>query len=423
MATFNVELNSRASKNELYSVFIRITENRKSKKVKLSFQVPKEHFNKDAKWGRWIRTTNTKHKAHNDEIERKIDELRDKFTELQDSNLPALNLVGKDVALTSRATLKTYFDAYLLNLKADTAITYYKQQESKLNRFATYFGEDTPIAGLTPTHIAEFKRSLQLKGLSGTSVNSILGKIRSVFRLAVNDDTIDKDPFRANKAVKAIPKGKIKLVDKQIEDLENLSLPEGKDKHWLINTRNYYLFSYYNAGIRVADLIQLRQRNIINGRLEYEMDKTGHKKSIKLNKSALDILEIYLAPDRKESDYLFPILDNSKPYAEFTTYADKRKMAWEVREELYRDISSMTSLINKNLKKISETMELNKNLTFHTSRHSFADKARRAMKVSDKVTLMDIKNSLGHKKIATTEGYMNTLDYDSLDNAMDGIFE
>ncbi|MCE7044546.1 hypothetical protein [Dyadobacter sp. CY312] len=44
------------------------------------------------------------------------------------------------------------------------------------------------------------------------------------------------------------------------------------------------------------------------------------------------------------------------------------------------------------------------------------------MKSSNKITVVDIRNSLGHKKIETTQGYLNSFDKESLDEAMGDIF-
>ncbi|MCE7044545.1 phage integrase SAM-like domain-containing protein [Dyadobacter sp. CY312] len=343
MATFNLELNSRAGKE--WSV--RITHNRKSKKIKLDFTIPAEHFNKQAKFGFWIRKANIKHVKYNRDIQIAIDELRAKYELLEQQNVPALANIKKEAL--EGATLKTYFANYLKHLEADSAISYYKQQESKLNRFKDYFGENTPMSSITPQNIAEFKNSLLVRNLAGTTVNNIIDKIYTVFKAALADDTLDKDPFRAHVRAKTLKSNKVKLTDEHIEKLQKLSL-----KNWMHHTRNYYLFSYSNAGIRVVDLIQLRQGNVKAGRLEYEMDKTGHKKSIKLNSSALSILKEYHDPEADANNYLFPILENDADYAAFVTHAEKRKMERALRIDLHNHLSGKTSQINNNLRDISE---------------------------------------------------------------------
>jgi integrase len=169
--------------------------------------------------------------------------------------------------------------------------------------------------------------------------------------------------------------------------------------------------------------MQLRMGSVKNGRLEYEMDKTGHRKSIPLNEKSKAIFNLYFDPKVPKHYYLFPCLDNNAPYAEFVTYEQKKKMPRELQVMLFNHCSSNATMVNQALVKISEKIGLDKPARFHSNRHSFADKARRKMKSSRKVTLMDIKNSLGHKSVVTTERYMKRLDKESLDEAMGEIFD
>jgi len=69
MASFNIQINSNPNKDGLYSLFVRVTEKRKNKLFKLDFRIPEEHFNRKAKYGKWIRTSNPKHAFYNKEIE------------------------------------------------------------------------------------------------------------------------------------------------------------------------------------------------------------------------------------------------------------------------------------------------------------------------------------------------------------------
>ena len=417
MASFNVELNSRANKDGLYSVFIRFTESRKSRKVKLNFRIPEEHFNKLAKYGKWVRMANSRHKSYNKQIEDAIDDLKAKYSALQKQDLPTLDHINKPLTNNAGVTVGEYFKEYLKNKEQEAAIGYYNLLTVKLNMFSDYIGEHVPMNEITTKHIAEYKAFLHLRLVKGSTINDSLRRVRTVFKIALNDDTVLKDPFRVNTPAKELQVSRVRLNDELIVKLTALQL--GQED----NVRNYYLFSYYNAGIRIADFMQLRYQNIENGRLEYEMDKTGHKKSILLNKASLAILAKYIKPDAKPSDYIFPILQNTAEYAKFVTYEEKRKMPRSYRVELNRRVKLQARYINDDLNTISGLLKIPKAITFHTARHSYADKARRAMKTSSKITIVDIQKSLGHKKISTTQSYWDSFDKESLDEAMESIFE
>lgn len=423
MPSFNLELNQRANKDNLYTLYIRINEGKLCKRVKLDFRIQKEHFNKQAKYGKWIRTINSKHAVLNLQIEEAIEKLKDKYKTLQDSGKDALNLIKKQPVAEGVLTVGKYIDNYVKTLEADAAVSYHKQIESKLGRFKEFVGPETPLADLNTEHVRKYKLHMISKGVSGVTINDNFKRIYTPIKIALAGDLIIKDPFRMHIRSKEHPKDRIRLVDEKIKALEDLIIDKTEDKSWMYHTRNMYLFSYYNAGIRIKDLIQLRMMNFSEGRLEYEMDKTGHKKSILVNKSAMAILNEYYNPDAAPTDYIFPVMDNNEGYSKFVTYLEKRKMDRTLQLRLHNHTASKATIINKNLALLSKKIEVPGRMSFHTSRHSFAEKARRTMKKSDKITMFDIKNAMGHKSIVTTERYMNSFDKESLDEAMGEIFD
>ncbi|MDQ6481598.1 tyrosine-type recombinase/integrase [Dyadobacter sp. LHD-138] len=424
MVSYNIELSQRANKSGLWTIYIRATENRKLKRIKTQIQIAKDQFNPQAKWGRWIRSSNPKSVKYNADLEDLINSYKEKAEILKKDGQSVLQRLDSGPVDEQLISVKTYFNEVLENLKIEKSYIHYKSSKSMLTRFQVFVGEVLPLQSITPDHVHRFKISLIEKKLSNVTINNIMKKIHNALIPALRTELIDKDPFRAHDPLPEKAATKQRLNDEQIKKLEELELNTDRDKNWPFHTRNMYLFSYYNAGIRVADLIQLRWVNITSdGRLEYEMNKTGHKKSISLNKAALRILSLYKSVNIKKNDYIFPVLDNKAHYASFKTYEEKSKMNFDEKEELFKALTSKTSQINNNLKVLSDKIKLQKPITFHTSRHSFADKARRSMKKSEKITMYDIKNMLGHSSVVTTEKYMSSFDKDSLDEAMSNIFD
>lgn len=224
-----------------------------------------------------------------------------------------------------------------------------------------------------------------------------------------------KDPFLVFK-YKGVKTIKEKLDDSEMERIINLELEEGS---LIWHCKNYFLFSYYCAGIRAADLIQLRWRNVTeNGRLHYQMGKNHKDRDLLLVDQALDILRYYHNDDVKQDDYIFPLLDNDAPFAKFVTQADKDRMKPVLRHQLYQQISAKNALINKYLKKIAEKAEITTNLTMHISRHAFAHIAQEAGAESSA-----IKNILGHSNLATIERYMGSFDTSKTDNTLRTLFK
>ena len=188
-----------------------------------------------------------------------------------------------------------------------------------------------------------------------------------------------------------------------MERIINLELEEGS---LIWRCKNYFLFSYYCAGIRAADLIQLRWRNVTeNGRLHYQMGKNHKDRDLLLVDQALDILRYYHNDDVKPDDYIFPLLDNEAPFAKFVTQANKDRMKPELRHQLYQQISAKNALINKYLKKIAEKAEITTNLTMHGLRHSFAVNL-----LNNGANIKTVASLLGHAGLKHTEKYTRAVD-------------
>jgi len=76
----------------------------------------------------------------------------------------------------------------------------------------------------------------------------------------------------------------------------------------IFHASNAFLFSFYNAGIRVSDLVMLKWGNIQNGKLVYTMFKTNRVHTLILKNRPLAILDLYRGEDNKKDDYIFPFL-------------------------------------------------------------------------------------------------------------------
>ena len=130
------------------------------------------------------------------------------------------------------------------------------------------------------------------------------------------------------------------------------------------------------------------------------------------------ILSYYDHDGKQRNDYIFPLLNNAKPYAKAATQDQKDTMSVELKTELYKDISAKTALLNKYLKEIANLADIEKHLSFHIARHSFAKLAK------DKRTDSGVvQGLLAHSSLKTTEGYMGQFDTSVEDAAMEKIFD
>ena len=71
------------------------------------------------------------------------------------------------------------------------------------------------------------------------------------------------------------------------------------------NTRDYLLFVFgINSALRIGDLLSLRKRDVIDGRVVIKEEKTGKRKEFPLNDAIKEILKDYL-PTLADDEFLF----------------------------------------------------------------------------------------------------------------------
>ena len=128
--------------------------------------------------------------------------------------------------------------------------------------------------------------------------------------------------------------------------------------------------------------------------------KTGSTVSIKLPSKASEILAIYHKPDSTPNDFVFPALEYDPDY-----FTDPKKQ--------FHAIANADFEANIDLNAIAKSVGLEKKITFHTSRHTFATRALRKGARIEYVSKL-----MGHASISTTQIYAQVVN-EELDKAMD----
>lgn len=402
--TITVEMNHKARKNGLYDIFLRLTYNRKIKRKSLGIHVKKNDFNKAAKYGKWVRTSDPKHEQKNLEIQKGLEKFRDELWEVLNDGEPTPQII-ENVFEEKKVTCFIKYSRERIEKDATSRkFSYKRQMEAAINKLETYVdNRELPFNQITPGFIRDYEN--YLKGTLKNSTNTITGnlkKIRSLLYNAIIDGHFSqqKNPFFTYK-LKSAPTIKERLTAEEITRLENADLEIGSTE-W--HARNYFLFSYYCAGIRAGDMISLCWRNVHdNRRLVYQMSKNGKYTDLILVPQAKKILELYRKPYMKENDLIFPLVPDP------TALGDPLSR--------FHIINSKTTLVNLELKKVALKAKIKKNLSFHIARHSFADIARKSG-----ASVYSISKALNHGKISTTEAYLSAFDQQATDDLIRGLF-
>ncbi len=402
--TLTPELKSTAKEDGSHSIYIRITQNRKHRRVPTSISIEKKYW--DAKKHRVVKHSFAK--SINEEIEIKIQELRQFITK---SNVlgKTLNpkIVQKQAAGTPSESFFTFATIVLERVKARNYGTW-QQYECVINKLKKQLkGQNITFEEVTVTLLKSHQTYLQGIGNSKTTVYNSFKVIKAILYQAIQEDllTQDKNPFFRFK----ISPGKadrVKLSESEIEAIELVELEQGCSK-W--HVRNFFLLSYYCMGMRMRDVLTLQWKHIEDGRITYRMSKNEKTKSIFLIDKAKKILDFYHAEAKERSNY------NKNKYV--FHYLNKGDEAYKDDMIFSKHVNSIAAHLGKELRVIALMCGIDKKIASHTARHSFSENARKRG-----VPISMISEFLNHSSIKTTELYLGKDDGATQDAFMKQMF-
>ncbi|MBN4056293.1 site-specific integrase, partial [Rhodothermus sp. AH-315-K08] len=263
-----------------------------------------------------------------------------------------------------------------------------RRYRSILTKIEQFVGGQLSLSDVTVDFVRRYQVHMVEERKNGPStVASNLRAIKSLINRAIKAGLFpsDESPFK-DIQVKEPPGKKQKLSALEVRAIQDLEFaPETPAWH----VRHYWLFSMYTGGVRFRDIATLRVQDVREGRLSYRMSKTGGLKNLEIPPIAADILVHYL-PGRKPEEFVFPILG--------------QKYDLSSPEKFDRAVQSQNAYVNKILKEIATSAGLPISLSFHQSRHSFAN-----MALDDGWSVRKIQAALGHKDYQTTERYLREL--------------
>ena len=275
----------------------------------------------------------------------------------EDHNKRMKELVGREFSIN---TLKKY----------ETALSHTK--EFLLSQYKI---KDISIKQVDIAFINDF--DFFLRNTKKCNNNSTIKYIRNfgkIIKQAYVNGWIEKDPFLNYK-------GKVKQTDRnyltqsELQDIINKEIRIQR----LDLVRDMFIFSCF-TGLAYIDVFNLTKENVIKG-IDGEMWISTHRqKTDSLSKIPIlpvseSILEKYKDyPECLNKNKLLPILSNQK--------------------------------MNAYLKEIADICGINKELTFHIARHTFAT----TVTLSNGVPIETVSKMLGHTNLKTTQHYAKILD-------------
>jgi integrase len=402
MTTFHIQLNFRAIKdsNEKF-LLLRITHKRNSVRLKLLYSINPIHFNAKGKNFKYIRSSHPDHMKINNYLQDKIAQAKEAVAllEKEGKNI-TLQAIRDRINKPKSSDLFVFAEGFKNDLLKHGSAGNYKKYRTIVNSLKSFVNKDELFFNeINLDFLARYQSYLKEIGNTQTTIHGYVGRIRSLFNKAIRAGVLDmgSTPF-TNYKIKQGKVTKDRLNIEEIEKIENLKLESGS---LIWHVKNIFLFSFYNAGIRISDILLMRWDNIINGRLSYKMFKTTKSHSLILLEKPLAILELYKG---KSETYIFPFLSEKYDYSDAMFLHDQ--------------IVAKTALINKYLKDLAKKAGISKKITTHTARHSFADIARQKTD-----NLYNLSKTLGHSSIKVTEAYLASFDEKAVDDTLDSVFK
>ena len=244
-----------------------------------------------------------------------------------------------------------------------------------------YQVDDMDLADLNFQFILNFEKFLRThkprhyqQRIGNNAAMKHIQRLRKMVTLAYHMEWIDHNPFRKFRQ-RLTPTHRGFLTAGELKVLEELSL----DSLRLRTVRDLFLFSCY-TGLSYTDLMLLSGKCLVIGIdktpwLVTKRQKTNNPVKIPLLAKALALIERYKDDKRvKIEEILFPRISNQK--------------------------------MNAYLKEVAKLGEIQKNLTFHMARHTFAT----TVTLSNGVPIETISKMLGHTKLSTTQIYARVLE-------------
>jgi len=288
------------------------------------------------------------------------------------------NFTVEDIYSTYKGKKRTkeyntieFFNLYLDKLKKlvgiDIKIGTWKKFEYVKEHVQTfikwkYKASDYPLKDLKQQFLVDLEYYLKTeKHLAQATINKLIQRFRKPVKIAISEGYLDRDPFMLHKS-KRVKKEIVFLSPEELQALENHSFSQPK----LQLVQNLFVFSCY-TGLPYNELLNLKHNNIIKGFdgnlwIKMKREKTSKELSIPLLPKALEILDKY-----SNEGLVFPRISNQR--------------------------------YNSYLKEIADLVGIEKKMTTHMARRTFAS----TVLLYNDVPMEVVSELLGHSSMKITQ--------------------
>lgn len=234
---------------------------------------------------------------------------------------------------------------------------------------------DIDILKIDHAFISDYEFYLRtVRNCANNTAVKYIKNFNKIIKICLANHWMDKNPF-ANYKSKVKEVDRVYLSEEEIQEIINKDF--GTDRLSLV--RDIFLFSCF-TGLAYIDVKNLTKSHVsigIDGEkwIFTHRQKTESASKIPILPVTQMIIDKYENhPQANNQDRLLPILSNQK--------------------------------MNAYLKEIAVVCNINKELTFHIARHTFAT----TVTLTNGVSIESVSKMLGHKNLRTTQHYAKVLD-------------
>jgi integrase/recombinase XerD len=294
--------------------------------------------------------------------------------QLQDENCTLDNIYNKyiGVEIKKKEYVLSYYKQYLSKIKKLVGL---EIKDNTYNKFV-YVGNhleaflkwkfkkaDYPLEELNLQFLDDFDYYLKTeKKQEQITINKTIQRLRTPIKQAISEGYLDRDPFILHKS-KTVRKTVIFLSTEELKSLEEVVLQQKR----LSTIQDLFIFCCY-TGLAYNEMTNLEKKNIQIGFdginwIQMKREKTQRQISIPILPKAQEIIEKYTT----NGNLIFPAISNQK----FNSY----------------------------LKEISAITGIEKRLTHHIARKTFAS----TVLLYNDVPMEIVSELLGHSNMVITQ--------------------
>jgi integrase/recombinase XerD len=392
---------TKIKRNGKFPIELRVTIKRFAHYVSIGVDVEKKHWDSlksrlKKSYSNSVRTNNLiAHYSSKAE-----DYIVEKETKGEIPNIKDLREIVFNKHNTNISIEKVAWD-YIDDLELQKKYKSLASSRSRVKMILEFFNPKLGFSQITEASLNKYKIFLMSKynHSDRTIVNHFI-LIRSLYNRAIKSGVANANEYPFGErglSIKMPESQKIGLDRNEVELIEGYA-PKSFTTMW--NARNLFLFSFYVAGARVSDVLNMQWTNIKKDRLYYVMGKNSKVVSIKLTDKALAIISFYKKRRKVGEKYVFPELNNCIEGDE---------------QDKIRKINTATKKFNKWLGVMAEALNIDKKITCHVARHTFGNLS------GDTIPIQMLQKLYRHSSITTTVSYQQAFMNRDTDDALDKV--